>query len=642
MDSASRNMVSSGSSTPDRTFNCSKCPLVFDHESQLSRHRLMEHRICVVVHNPRYRGFEITCAREGDMFRCGNCNLCFKPVSIYKHARNCKEKPKHLEHLDQVHQEIEPSSSSGIIVPNTSSLDEVARQALAKFNQQKDMPANTGNDDRMMPWFFRYTGWNKWIDSLAPPQEAMCPYLLNAMESMEEEEANMFSDEDTDSDDDDGDDNDSFDLNTRNNEARVSAFKLMALKLGRNEKPILDTIMRAVLKMFQGSHALLSPMKLDGTLRRQLMESRAKPNDRTGMKQLSKDTTVHRYAMQGARLVASLVRLVEEPEKYHSSLSQDLPDICSQLAKSIVNMEPDNEDAIIEKAEQLLWYVFIECISNPQAGPFEFVGYRALVWGCVTFQRRFPRLSAITSHVSMFEYWCRVLVLRKICIEKESVPSMLQVLDTNRSSIFNALSDVKDIATSSRLDETSILVLMWVPGTEKRELVITRSQQIVSLVDLQGASVDSDLAISDDMTNYEAGYSFLVEPHNQFHRLHSIILRSILADTQARSKMIDRIDNEDIYWRHDEGHRWLSRAKELQKYLFVLIHMISGQPSRGEELAQLRIDNSVWNDRNVFWSRAHQTIMLLSQYNKSRERTHRDYYVARFLPLDVSMMLGAY
>lgn len=91
-----------------------------------------------------------------------------------------------------------------------------------------------------------------------------------------------------------------------------------------------------------------------------------------------------------------------------------------------------------------------------------------------------------------------------------------------------------------------------------------------------------------------------------------------------------------------KGEKWLSRAKELQKQLFVLIHVTYGQPTRAEELAQLRVDNSFWNQRNVFWSKAHRTIMLLSQYNKNRERSHHDHYVARFLPLDVSMMLSAY
>lgn len=158
-----------------------------------------------------------------------------------------------------------------------------------------------------------------------------------------------------------------------------------------------------------------------------VMISHAKPKDHTGMTQLAKETTVRRYAMQGARLVAFVLRLVNQPEKYHSSLSRSLPDTCSQMANDIINTDSGDMDTFKEKIEILLWYIFTESICNPQAGAFEFVAYKAFVLGCLTFQGRFPPLSAITSNASMFEYWCRLLVLRKICIEKKRlvlVPSL--------------------------------------------------------------------------------------------------------------------------------------------------------------------------------------------------------------------------
>lgn len=64
--------------------------------------------------------------------------------------------------------------------------------------------------------------------------------------------------------------------------------------------------------------------------------------------------------------------------------------------------------------------------------------------------------------------------------------------------------------------------------------------------------------------------------------------------------MIDGIDHGIIDWNHDEGKQWLTRAKELQKQLFALIHMTYSQPSRSEELAQLRVDNS-YNGMSETW-----------------------------------------
>lgn len=85
-----------------------------------------------------------------------------------------------------------------------------------------------------------------------------------------------------------------------------------------------------------------------------VMISHAKPKDHTGMTQLAKETTVRRYAMQGARLVAFVLRLVNQPEKYHSSLSRSLPDTCSQMANDIINTDSGDMDTFKEKIEILL------------------------------------------------------------------------------------------------------------------------------------------------------------------------------------------------------------------------------------------------------------------------------------------------
>lgn len=88
------------------------------------------------------------------------------------------------------------------------------------------------------------------------------------------------------------------------------------------------------------------------------------------------------------------------------------------------------------------------------------------------------------------------------------------------------------------------------------------------------------------MAKRTPGYSFLEEAQNQFRRINGAILISLVNNTVARSRMIDGIDHGIIDWNHDEGKQWLTRAKELQKQLFALIHMTYGQPSRAEEREQ--------------------------------------------------------
>lgn len=56
-----------------------------------------------------------------------------------------------LFHIPTIVETMEPMSNGGIVVPDLSSLDEVARQALTNFNQQQGESSNTGNDAMVLP-----------------------------------------------------------------------------------------------------------------------------------------------------------------------------------------------------------------------------------------------------------------------------------------------------------------------------------------------------------------------------------------------------------------------------------------------------------------------------------------------------------
>lgn len=161
-----------------------------------------------------------------------------------------------------------------------------------------------------------------------------------------------------------------------------------------------------------------------------------------------------------------------------------------------------------------------------------------------------------------------------------SVDSMLKVLSKDRSSAFNTFGEVKDVATSSRQDQANLPVVMWVPKTNNRELVIIRTQQAISIAHLQevvrtfqatimGLLSDIRLTfgtgdllmtfiqwvgtelpiISDDMSNHSPGYSFITEQQNQFGSLQQVLLSAIFSDPKTRADMIDKVDgNGNIFW----------------------------------------------------------------------------------------------
>lgn len=129
--------------------------------------------------------------------------------------------------------------------------------------------ANTGNDRRGMPWFFSYLGWNEWVDSLVPPT-TMDPHHDTMQDPTTDEEGILSCTDDSDSDPED-DINDANAISA-NKDARIAAFTLMSLRSKGNDWKLLDAVVQATYQIFQQGQTLLHPTRIDGTLRRKLME----------------------------------------------------------------------------------------------------------------------------------------------------------------------------------------------------------------------------------------------------------------------------------------------------------------------------------------------------------------------------------
>ncbi|CDH54778.1 predicted protein [Lichtheimia corymbifera JMRC:FSU:9682] len=63
----------------------------------------------------------------------------------------------------------------------------------------------------------------------------------------------------------------------------------------------------------------------------------------------------------------------------------------------------------------------------------------------------------------------------------QDADSMIQVLAQNRSSAFNALGDVKDVATSSRQAQANLPVVMWIPDTIGRQKLFSHTEGDIGL-----------------------------------------------------------------------------------------------------------------------------------------------------------------
>ena len=93
-------------------------------------------------------------------------------------------------------------------------------------------------------------------------------------------------------------------------------------------------------------------------------------------------------------------------------------------------------------------------------------------------------------------------------------------------------------------------------------------------------------------------------------------------------------------WDKTQVETWLKVTNEACDWLLVCMHLTYGQPARGSELCSLLYSNSSHGQRHLFWARG--TLMLATQYDKSRSLTQRNKLIARFFPKRLAQLMKLY
>ena len=146
-------------------------------------------------------------------------------------------------------------------------------------------------------------------------------------------------------------------------------------------------------------------------------------------------------------------------------------------------------------------------------------------------------------------------------------------------------------------------------------------------------AVDLD-AIQDNLTNIQAGWSFLEEPANglqgsfrHLHRRawHGIGCQGLMAKGQ---------------WSHARSGKYLRMVASFQRLLLACIHFTGGIPARGTEVTTIKWCNTRHVMRNIFVYQGR--LVVITEYTKARGRMNKSFYIVRFLPLLVSQILFQY
>ena len=129
----------------------------------------------------------------------------------------------------------------------------------------------------------------------------------------------------------------------------------------------------------------------------------------------------------------------------------------------------------------------------------------------------------------------------------------------------------------------------------------------------------------DDLSNLKDGYNFAT---SGLKNKEMDLIEEFIKNENTKSFLTKRIINGRILWKKENCFKWLKRCKELLEMVAVLVHLLSGQPARGTEMATLRWINSLHEQRGVYWMNG--TIMLLGIYSKTRGMTSKNKIIPRY------------
>jgi len=102
--------------------------------------------------------------------------------------------------------------------------------------------------------------------------------------------------------------------------------------------------------------------------------------------------------------------------------------------------------------------------------------------------------------------------------------------------------------------------------------------------------------IVDDLNNSNPNYSFL-DQHNI--QLQELRFRGFSAMKSSRWR-VGVSDGGEIQWNKKEITGWMQRAHKLNQLLLFLLHIGSGQPARGTEMATVLLRNMQHAHRSLF------------------------------------------
>ncbi|PON20106.1 hypothetical protein TGAM01_v211029 [Trichoderma gamsii] len=141
--------------------------------------------------------------------------------------------------------------------------------------------------------------------------------------------------------------------------------------------------------------------------------------------------------------------------------------------------------------------------------------------------------------------------------------------------------------------------------------------------------------IKDNMTNREVGYSFVKHEENGFQMATRQLLAQLSQPYRHQPPLIAHKG-----WQWSAVKHYLCMVTRLQESIFGGKYTSGGQTPRLRELQWLLCENTAWASRGVYvWN---GSVVYIIKHHKAKRMTNKEFYVVRFLPLRLGLVVIKY
>lgn len=132
--------------------------------------------------------------------------------------------------------------------------------------------------------------------------------------------------------------------------------------------------------------------------------------------------------------------------------------------------------------------------------------------------------------------------------------------------------------------------------------------------------------IRDEFNNEAAGWGV----RSEISGMNEIDVKCVLAEhCQSTGQYFVTQADGSVELSIDQAERWLRRFDEVQELTLLLVHLVSGMPARGGELATYSVVNGDSCQRTLYV--VGDLVFFMPHYNKTRSMTQKLKVIARFL-----------